>query len=229
MSPHTRRRIAPRGRAGGWRLLLPAVLLAVPVLLAACEREGTVADAFPEPIAADTACAVDGMLLRPHPGPKGQIVHADGTRSFYCDVREVFEALHDPEQGHRVARAFVQPMDGRAWAGHDDGWADARELIYVLGSRRMGHMGPTLVPFRERPAAQEFMAGHGGRVVTAADLTAEAVAAYVREARRTLRDMQVGAAPAGNGGGHDPAGTHAGPAHAHTHEPAAPATSTPQH
>ena len=171
-------------------LLLGMVLLVL--AFAGCKRGGSVAEAFPEPIQATTTCAVDGMLLMNHPGPKGQIVFKDGTRAFYCDVREVFEALYDPEQAHRIARAFVQPFDGRDWqVAYKDGWAEVRELTYVLGSRQMGHMGPTLVPFREHERAQAFVQEQGGHLVTGPALTAEAVSAYVREARAALRGMSM--------------------------------------
>lgn len=169
--------------------LLLAALLALG--LAACKRHTPIAQAFPEPIGASTTCAVDGMLLSNHPGPKGQVVYKDGTRAYFCDVRELWEALYDPEQAHRIAQAYVQPMDGRDWGPHPDGWADAHTLRYVLGSRRMGHMGPTMAPFREQAAAHAFMAEQGGRLVAAADLTAEAVAAYAEEVRGTLRGMDM--------------------------------------
>lgn len=193
----THRKRTPLGAAA-----LLAVAVVAALALTACERQSRIADAFAEPIVAGTTCAADGMLLLNHPGPKGQIVYTDGSRAFFCDVREVFEALHDPEQAHRVATAFVQPMDGRSWESHPDGWADAQGLVYVLGSARMGHMGPTMVPFHAEDAARGFMAEHGGRMLAARDLTEPAVAAYVREARNALRQMDMSGGT-GNGERHD--------------------------
>lgn len=192
---------ARRPGAAQW---VPALLaLAVLALaLTACKPGRSVSDVFPEPIQPATTCAVDGMLLMNHPGPKGQIVFNDGTRAFTCDVREVFEALYDPEQAHRIAKAFAQPFDGRDWAvPYKDGWAEVHGLFYVLGSRQMGHMGPTLVPFRERGAAQAFVAQQGGRLLEGSALTAETVSAYVREARAALRGMNM---QASGGHGHAP-------------------------
>jgi copper chaperone NosL len=214
-----------------WAAPAPAPALAVLllVLLAAltgCERKQELAAAFPQSVTADTACAVDGMLLLNHPGPKAQIVHSDGTRTFYCDVREALEARHDPEQGHTVAQVFVQPMDGRDWAARPDGWAELERLHLVLGSRRMGHMGPTVVPFRQRAAADAFSAAEGGRVLAAAELTGAVVTAYAAEVRAVLRDLRMGTAPAA-AGKHPGTGTDGTKVANHGHAPAGPPAGAP--
>ncbi len=182
------------GRAGAWA----ATLLAL-AIVSACERKAPLADAFPATLTAESTCAVDGMLLMEQPGPKGQLLLSDGERLFYCDVRELFEALHDADLSHRILAAYAQPMDGRPWGSHADGWADARELTYVMGSERWGAMGPTLVPFRSVAAAHRFRDTHGGAVRPAPELTAQVMRAYAREAHEAMRKRMAPDPHAGTG------------------------------
>ena len=177
--------------------------LAVSLAVTACEGKRRVSEAFPRNLGADTACSVDGMLLMSHPGPKGQVELKDGSALFFCDAKELFQALYDPNQSHRIARAFAQPMDGREWGAYADGWEEVNKLIFVLGSRRAGSMGPAIVPFRTGQAARDFAHGEGGWVLAGSALTAQVVADYIRDAREQMRGK--GGPPDAEGARH---GTH---------------------
>jgi copper chaperone NosL len=63
-------------------------LCLVALLLAAC-TPATPHLAAQEPNA-DTACSLDGMMLRDFPGPKAQIQYAEGAPDYFCDVMELF-------------------------------------------------------------------------------------------------------------------------------------------
>lgn len=195
---------ALRGRRpSGLRAPLPAVL-ALGVLafavLAGCHRHASpIAQAFAVPLTRGDTCAVDGMILMEHPGPKGQVLLPDGTRRYYCDLKELFGDWFDRERTPAGSVAFVQAMDGRAWAAHADGWVRADQARYVLGSSLAGAMGPTLVPFRQQAAAEAFIASHGGRLVAYQALDAEALARYAREVREMMRDNRVVYADGGTG------------------------------
>jgi len=88
---------------------LRGLTLSAVVVLSACSTEPELA-ILPLDVTADLACALDGMLIAQHDGPKAQ------------------------------------------------------ELHFVVGSSRMGAMGPTLAPFRQASAAAEFVELHGGTV-----------------------------------------------------------------
>lgn len=168
-----------------------ALALALGVAAGCHRQESPVAQAFAAPLTAADTCAVDGMILMEHPGPKGQVLLPDGTRRYYCDLKEMFGEWFDPERTPAGSVAFVQAMDGRAWAPHADGWVRAAQARYVLGSPLAGAMGPTLVPFRAQEAAEAFIARHGGRLVAYQALDADVLARYAGEVRGMMRDNRV--------------------------------------
>lgn len=148
-------------------------------LLAACGSgkqgagSGTVT---PLEIDRATSCALDGMLLADYPGPKAQI-HRVGAKTpeFYCDTVELFATLLRPEQVHAVAAAYVQDMGRADWERPQGQWIDARQALYVRGSKRRGSMGPTLASFANEADAQRFIAQWGGTLLRYADIKPEMV------------------------------------------------------
>lgn len=146
--------------------------------LAACDRTDRVdpGGLRPAEIAGDSACALDGMLLAEFPGPKGQI-HYRGERTVHwcCDTLELLSALLAPEQIRKVAAAYVQDMGLADWERPRGHWIDARQATYVLGSKRVGAMGVTAVPFSAETAARAFVAQHGGRALRFAEIRPEQV------------------------------------------------------
>ena len=135
----------------------------------------------PVDLTPDVACAVDGMLLAVHHGPKSQLLRADGSRAFYCDTKEIFTELLDPVRRRRVAGAWFQTLDNHAWEAHGDGWAAPDSLLFVAGSGRMGPMGPTLAPFTSETGAQRFVDDHGGRIVRYRDINPSLIAELQRQ------------------------------------------------
>ena len=137
-----------------------AVLLC---LLAACNNAGPQAVAQ-EP-GADTACVLDGMLLKEFPGPKAQIHYAEGNPDFFCDLMEMFSALLAPERKRPPTATFVQDMGKTGWEHPAANWIDAKTALYVAGSKKRGSMGPTLGAFSSIEAAQQFVRKEGGKVL----------------------------------------------------------------
>lgn len=148
-------------------------------LLAACGSgkqgagSGTVT---PLEIDRATSCALDGMLLADYPGPKAQ-VHYVGTAApvYFCDTVELFAALLRPEQVRAVAAAYVQDMGRTDWDRPRGQWIDARQAVYVRGSKRLGSMGPTLASFAQEADAQAFIAQWGGQMLRYAEIKPEMV------------------------------------------------------
>ena len=139
-------------------LLLPAL-----VILAACTPDAPPATA--REISAGTACALDGMLLGDYPGPKAQIHYADGNLEFFCDTVEMFNMVLRPESARRVRAVYTQDMGKADWKTPRGHWVDARQALYVHGSRLKGSMGPTLASFAKRADAEAFARQNGGGVL----------------------------------------------------------------
>ncbi|HJW02770.1 MAG TPA: nitrous oxide reductase accessory protein NosL [Azospira sp.] len=151
--------------------LLPLLLCAL--LLTACGEPAK--PALPREIAADTACALDGMTLVDFPGPKAQIHYDQGEPDFFCDTREMFSIVLRPEQKKRIVAIYTQDMGKADWNSPKGQWIDARSAFYVIGSPRRGSMGPTVPSFAQEADAQKFAAQYGGKVLPFAGVTIDMV------------------------------------------------------
>jgi len=166
------RRPASRRRVG------LAAIAAAALLLAGCGADkaggGSV---VPVEIDASTSCSLDGMVLADYPGPKAQI-HYDGQPQpeFFCDTVEMFSIYLRPEQARRVAAMYVQDMGKADWDNPKDHWIDARQALYVQGSKRHGSMGPTIASFGSEADAQKFIETYGGRLLRFDDVKPDMVA-----------------------------------------------------
>ena len=146
-------------------------------LLAACGQSSTDGGALvPVEIDRGTACALDGMLLADYPGPKAQI-HYQGRAEpdFFCDTVEMFSIYLNPEQVRAVRGMFVQDMGKANWDAPVGHWIDARSAWYVVGSKRLGSMGPTIGAFAQEADAKKFAEEFGGKVMRFADVTPDMV------------------------------------------------------
>jgi copper chaperone NosL len=152
---------------------IAACILAL--LLAACGREIQTASAL-EPNG-DTACAVDGMLLKDFPGPKAQIIYAEGKPDFFCDLMDLFSMVLSPEQKRKVAAVFVQDMGKTDWDHPQGNWIDAKTAIYVAGSKKPGSMGMTFGSFSKMQDAQSFVKAEGGKIVRFDQITPDLITA----------------------------------------------------
>lgn len=140
-----------------WSALLAAVMLA------ACGH--TVATLAAQEPADESACALDGMLLRDFAGSKAQIRYADGKTDYFCDVMELLGEMLAPEQRRATSAFYVQDMGKADWKQPRGHWIAARDALYVLDSRARGSMGATIAPFSQRADADAFVLSHGGRVL----------------------------------------------------------------
>lgn len=138
------------------------------VLLIGCAQQASVGPVDP---ASGEQCQLDGMVLRDYPGPKGQILYADGSIEYFCDTIELLSLYLAPEQVRKVAGVYTQDMAKTDWdapAGH---WIDASKAFYVQGSSRTGSMGPTFASFSTRADAEKFAGEFGGKVLAFSDIT----------------------------------------------------------
>jgi copper chaperone NosL len=144
--------------------------LAAGVLLAACGEVALSARAQ-EPTA-ETACALDGMVLQDFPGSKAQVHYTEGKPDYYCDLMELFAVLLAPENRRKVAAVFVQDVGKTDWAKPSGNWIAAKDALFVVGSKKTGSMGPTFGAFSSAQDAAAFVQKEGGKVVPFAQVTA---------------------------------------------------------
>ena len=90
-------------------------------LALSCGCAAETPDPLPLSLTRDIVCSVDGMILMDYDGPKAQLVHANGTRSYFCDTREAFEVALKAVGGRRVRKLWFQTLDAAPWQAHADG------------------------------------------------------------------------------------------------------------
>jgi copper chaperone NosL len=108
------------------------------------------------------------MTLGEHAGPRGQILPKGWADPlWFTSVRDAFTYVEqDLVSEQEMAGFWVNDMAQGTWEKPASGsWIDARTAWYVVGSSRTAAMGGAeAVPFKERSAADDFMARHGGQV-----------------------------------------------------------------
>ncbi len=140
------------------------------IALAGCKDEVA---AIPDParsIPDDALGHYCQMLVADHAGPKAQIfLKGEAAPIWFAQVADARAYLSDPERDGEIAAVYVTDM-GRveSWeVPGPDAWIAATEASYVIESTQMGGMGvPEAVPFGSRDAAEAFMAGAGGQLVS---------------------------------------------------------------
>lgn len=137
--------------------------MGVLILLGACTQDVSHLGAQ-EPVD-DTACVLDGMLLKSFAGPKAQIVYADGKPDFFCNVMELFDHIFSLQSKRRVVAMYVQDAGKIDWEHPDANWIDAKTAIYVVGSKKAGAMGATFGTFSTMQSAENFVKAEGGKIV----------------------------------------------------------------
>jgi len=147
--------------------------IALLALLAGCNpAEQAVAPVEPT---RETTCSLDGMTLLDFPGPKAQIQYSTGAPDFFCSTMEMFSIYLQPEQKKRITGIFTQDMGKTHWENPKGNWFDAKNGFYVLDSKKMGAMGPTLGAFARQEDAEAFAKQHGGKVLQFDQVTIEMV------------------------------------------------------
>lgn len=142
------------------------------VLVAACQNSSSVPPA-PHEVTDSTISVLDGMSLKDYPGPKAQIIYADGHTDFFCDTLGLFSVYLRPETDRKVGAMYVQDMAVADWqhpAGH---WIDAKQAFYVVGSKKLGAMGQTFASFAKEGDAAQFVKEQGGKLYHFDQITIE--------------------------------------------------------
>lgn len=155
-----------------------ALLLLVPLLFGCNKSEATDHVHKAEMIHEHDRCHLCGMVITKYPGPKGQVhLKAEKTVPKFCSVRDMFNFALQSENKRQIDYMMVHDAGKTDWDQPDDGaFIDAKNAFYVYGTTKKAVMGPAVVPFSTRAAAEAFAKEYGGRVLSFDDITLELLA-----------------------------------------------------
>lgn len=151
----------------------------------------------PDPVALDgsKACDVCGMIVADGYGPNGQTFFdgdyppdRDGP-AWYDSVRELYvDRFGQKNRGTDHVATYVTDYatfdyevatrDGDRYVTGSvapETFVRASEAVFVVDSGIQGGMGPDLLPFGERAAAETFVEAEGGEIVAAGAVTPDLV------------------------------------------------------
>ena len=130
----------------------------------------------PRKITSATTSKLCGMFLKQYPGPESQIIYRNGKTYFFCDTVELLEWIHLKSVAARVPLVmYVQDMTHNSWEHPNDRFINAKNAYYVIGSKRMGCMGPTFVSFSNKTAANKFIEKYGGKIYKFNEITVKMI------------------------------------------------------
>ena len=155
----------------GWASAIPLALL-----LAACAEAPPPEPPPPLNLTGDEIGHYCNMIVVNHDGPKGQVfVQGRDAPYWFTSVLDTFMFTRLPDQPNQPTAIYVTDLGQAQWDQPEpDTWIDAEQALYVVGSDRKGGMGaPELAPFSQRPAAEAFVAEHGGQILAYEEITDE--------------------------------------------------------
>lgn len=123
----------------------------------------------PVAIQKDDTCAVCGMYITKHPGPRGEAYMAGYARPLkFGSIRDFFAYVTQPDVRRQLQSLFVQDVSRIDW-GHPsnapDTFINARKAYYVGWQPLPGAMGPDFAAFAKQSDAEEFIKSHGGALL----------------------------------------------------------------
>jgi len=152
-------------------------LLALTLFFQACAGDGQQSETPEAQAAQRPNCPVCGMYADMTPEWQATIEYGDGSLlqfdvplhmlDFYTNPAG-HKATDDQKNLENVTRITVKDFNSKSVN-------DARQAFYVIESDVKSPMGKATVPFESRTAAEEFQAGHGGRILVFSEFTPEIV------------------------------------------------------
>ncbi|WP_049908345.1 nitrous oxide reductase accessory protein NosL [Halorubrum distributum] len=151
----------------------------------------------PDPVSlgGGKACDACGMVIADHGGPSGQVFYAgdhppdrDGPAWYDSLTELVIERDAAVDRGREPIGTYVtdyaavdyeirETAGDRIISSHvaPDAFVRWAEAAYAVETGVVGAMGPDLLPFSDRGAAESFVEAEGGRLVEADAVTADLV------------------------------------------------------
>lgn len=146
------------------------LMAALPLIqLTGCSREHTVSQHACHPLLLtdDHDCALCGMTIVRHPGPKGQACLRDGRLLPFCSVQDMLSWAWQPESRVAIQTLWVHDLSQTSWVEPEHtAWMDATKASYVVGHSQRGAMGHSPAPFSVKQDALAFAQKYGGKLYT---------------------------------------------------------------
>ena len=151
-----------------------ALMVVLVLALAGCNDKKTAEAAAPHELTSSAIGNYCGMNVLEHPGPKGQIILASRIQPvWFSSARDTLAFTMLPEEPKDIRAIYVSDMaKAPSWAEPGaNNWVEAKQALFVVGSRIKGGMGADeAVPFSDRAAANSFASENGGRVLAFAEV-----------------------------------------------------------
>lgn len=149
-------------------------------LLSACGRKADSAHQPAVAIEKGDTCAVCGMFITLHPGPRGEAYVAGVKKplKFGGGARDFFAYVTQPDVVRRLGTLYVQDTARIDWTHPSDAaesFIDARKAYYVAWQPLIGEMGPAFASFAKRGDADTFIQSHGGAMLRFDQVTPDLV------------------------------------------------------
>jgi len=109
-------------------------------------------------------CPVCGMFVYKYPDFVAEIIFQDGSYAVFDGVKDMFKYYFNLKKYN--PKKTLQDIESLYVTDYYDlSLIDALQAFYVRGSDVYGPMGKELIPFVNRPDAQEFMRDHRGNAI----------------------------------------------------------------
>ena len=153
------------------RVLMAALLLAS----SGCGEDAVDEAGRLEPAAiGDSECAACGMIVRDQPAPRGQLVHRDGTRVYFCAIADLVTYVAAPSPHGSPRAIYVEIMSSDADPGDRDTreltWSLVEDAGFVFGGFERPVMGEPVLTFANMDEARAAARRLDARAVTWAEL-----------------------------------------------------------
>ncbi len=114
------------------------------------------------------SCAACGMILREQSSPRGQVVHRDGKRAYFCSISDMLSYLEAPSPHGRAKAIYVEFLSPKAnpktFATASRPWLAAEKAIYVLGVAKPRVMGVPILTYETERQARYIAQKWKGKV-----------------------------------------------------------------
>ncbi|MDX3773604.1 nitrous oxide reductase accessory protein NosL [Chromatiaceae bacterium AAb-1] len=136
------------------------LLLAGSLFLPACQPvQQNSQPVTPKAFTEHDECHVCGMSVTRFPGPKGQVLNANGQAAKFCSSAEMFGWYLQPEHQRQQLHLFVHDMGSTDWdKPADSALIDARTAYYVVAEGYQSAMGMPIASFADKAKAEQFAA-----------------------------------------------------------------------
>jgi copper chaperone NosL len=137
-------------------------ILIIILLLLGCSKSGDGTRPAPINIDRTHACATCGMIVVDQTGPKAEILYDKDKMAAFCSLSDMFIFYLQPDRPINIRAIYAQELSDDAKTPAT--WIDGESAYYVYGKEIIGHMGMTLIPFKDESKAKDYAAKNKGNI-----------------------------------------------------------------